>query len=482
GGDVPAKGKEPAKGDAPVGGDVPAKGNEPAKGDAPLGGDVPAKGKEPAKGDAPVGGDVPAKGKESAKGDAPVGGEVPAKGWQHDQWAPLSRLIGEQLAQPEKRPFWLLGTDVTPAPRPFARTLADRGVVYAPNPAPGNRPIAVGHSYSVVAALPEKPVAKAPPWVVPLSVARVPTATSGLAVGAAQLKALCTDGQLPFAHQLTVDVADSAYSARVYTCEVGELPNLVTVTRLPANRVVYRSPDPGARHAGPGHPLWYGARFALGDSATWGAPDQTVSFPDPNRPGRQVTLQVWFDMRQRGKRDLPMHLHPFTLVRCTVTDARGRPVYKRAMWLIILGSRRAEVTAQQAWSAYRQRYDLEHFFRFGKQRLLLGSYQTPEVEHEEHWWSLAALAYVQLWLAQPLAQVLPNPWEPQVARAGPDTPLGPSLVQRDFERIVRQFGTPARSPKPRGVSPGRSPGQSPGKRLPQAVVFKKASSAQQQAA
>lgn len=31
---------------------------------------------------------------------------------------------------------------------------------------------------------------------------------------------------------------------------------------------------------------------------------------------------------------------------------------------------------------YRQRFDVEHMFRFKKQRLLMTNYQTPEVEHE----------------------------------------------------------------------------------------------------
>ena len=31
-----------------------------------------------------------------------------------------------------------------------------------------------------------------------------------------------------------------------------------------------------------------------------------------------------------------------------------------------------------------QRFDIEHFFRFGKQRLLLTAAQTPNVETEEN--------------------------------------------------------------------------------------------------
>ena len=48
---------------------------------------------------------------------------------------------------------------------------------------------------------------------------------------------------------------------------------------------------------------------------------------------------------------------------------------------------------------------------FSKQNLLLDSYQTPDVSHEENWWQLAILSYAQLYLANTLASLLPKPWE-----------------------------------------------------------------------
>ena len=387
----------------------------------------------------------------------------------------LSRLVAAQLHPPESRPFLLLATDVTPAPRPFAKRLADRSVVYAPNPTLGNKPIAVGHSYSALVALPEQADRHASPWVVPLSIERVASDTTGTATGAEQLHALLTDDSLPFGRDLTVNVADSAYSAVSYLGHWGETDNLLIVTRLPGNRTVYRPPPPPTVAPGKGHPPWYGERFALSDPGTWSPPEDTLTVTTTTAKGRVLIahLEVWYELKLRGKRTIPMHRYPFTLIRATVTDQAGRAVFQRAQWLIVFGQRRREITARQAWGAYRQRYDMEHFFRFGKQRLLLASYQTPVVEHEESWWQLASLAYVQLWLARPLAQVLPNPWE-RYARPSPTaSPLSPALVQRDFERIIRQFGTPAQPPKPRGKSPGRRPGVCPGHRPTRPVIIKK---------
>ena len=125
----------------------------------------------------------------------------------------------------------------------------------------------------------------------------------------------------------------------------------------------------------------------------------------------------------------------------------------------------------EAWEAYGQRYDVEHYFRFGKQRLLMASYQTPDVEHEENWLQIVALANGQLWLARNLAQSLPRSWERYLPEVEGKT-ASPSTVQRDLERIIRQIGTPAAPPKPRGKSPGRAEGELQPPRVRHPVIKK----------
>jgi len=62
-----------------------------------------------------------------------------------------------------------------------------------------------------------------------------------------------------------------------------------------------------------------------------------------------------------------------------------------------------------------------------------------------------------LWKARKLATVLPRPWEHYLSQTEVKK-ITPSLVQRDFYRIISQLGTPAKSPKRRGFSPGRIKG------------------------
>jgi hypothetical protein len=139
---------------------------------------------------------------------------------------------------------------------------------------------------------------------------------------------------------------------------------------------------------------------------------------------------------------------------------------------MVIGERRSEVATNAVYGVYRQRYDMEHFFRFGKNRVLLDKYQTPELVHEENWWEMVCLAYTQLLLAAPLSNTTPRPWERYLPEWKNHRNPGPTQVQRDYSRIIRAFGTPASPPKPRGNSPGRQKGTCPNRRVHQPVIFK----------
>lgn len=387
----------------------------------------------------------------------------------------LAQLAGPYLPQPEQRPFWMLGVDVTPQPRPYARTLEERGFVYQPNLIRGNKPITIGHQYSTVALLPEKEGQHPAPWVVPLSCQRVKLAESKVLVGAKQIGDLLDDEQLPFHDQLTVEVGDSDYSQAVFLAANRKHRHLVSLVRCRGNRVFYRLDYRSAEETG-GAPSYYGEPFKLKESDTWGEPGETTTLSFTSRRGReyQVEIQAWHILIMKGKnkpKRIRMHDHPFTLVRIVLLDEDGQPRFKHPLWLLVVGERRHELSLEDIYQAYTRRSDLEHYFRFGKQKLLLSDYQTPEIEREEHWWQFVHLAYLQLWVARETATSLPRPWECNLPQQKSGT-ISPTMVQRDFERLISQFGTPAKVPKPRGKSPGRKKGFRPVPRQRRKVLKK----------
>jgi hypothetical protein len=397
------------------------------------------------------------------------------------EWDELAtaHLLAPYLPQGQQRSFWLLGTDVTSQPRQFAHTLADRGMVYQPNAIKGNKPVTIGHQYSTTVLLPEAEVGMSPSWVIPLLTRRVQTDEDKELVGSEQIDALLKEPQLPFGKSLCVDVGDTSYSKPPCLHANRHHRHLVTITRARGTRVFYRQfvPDnPDEAKQPVGHPTWYGQRFALQESETWHQPDEQATVTEKSRRGNEYRIEIraWHNMLMPGKhkpKRLPMHRYPFTLVQVVRYDSEGQLACTRPLWLIVIGERRHELSLLDSYQAYRQRYDLEHFFRFGKQRLLLASFQTPEDVREENWWQLAHLAYAQLWMARHVACSVPRPWERNLPEMKKRL-ISPTLVQRDFGRIIRQIGTPAQPPKPRGNSLGRRKGTKLPPRPRQKVVVK----------
>ena len=377
--------------------------------------------------------------------------------WDEQQ---LARLLAPYLPPPRQRPFWLLGVDVTPQPRLYAPTLPDRGMVYHPNPVKGNKPVTVGHQYSSVALLAEPEQDLSSSWVVPLRTQRVHTDQDKELVGAEQIDALLQDPLLPFHEELCIEVGDSSYSKPAYLHANRHHANLVTIARARSNRIFHRQYV--STETKSGHPRWYGDPFSLPDPTTWHPADEQATTTFVSRRGKtyRVEMQAWHNMLMRGKRKpklLPMHRYPFTLVRIVLYDQEGAQVFRHPLWLIVIGARRHELSVGDVYDAYRQRYDVEHFFRFGKQKLLLDRFQTPDDGREETWWQLVHIAYAQLWMARHVARSFPRPWERYLPMMQARR-MSPSLVQRDFGRVIREIGTPAQPPKRRGKSPGRRKG------------------------
>ena len=404
----------------------------------------------------------------------------------------IASLAAPCLPEPQTKTFHLLATDVTPQPRQFARTLADRGMVYQPNAVAGNKPVTIGHQYSSVVLLPEPEEGVTSSWVVPLATQRVATDADKEGVGCEQIHALLRDPNLPFSEQFCVDVADSSYSKVPCIYGKREHINLVSIARLNGTRVLYQpyvaeedSAQSSTEEApkSSGRKTVFGKAFALKNPQTWHEPDVSLTLVKESAQGKtyRYEIKAWHNMLMRGKNKpyrMPMEKYPFTLVYIQGYDEQGKPLGKGPMWLIAIGERRHELSVEDIFHAYTRRSDIEHFFRFSKQKLLLDGSQTPDVAREESWWQLVHIAYLQLWVARHLVECLPRPWErylPQMKKKL----ASPTLVQRDFGRIIRQLGTPAQPPKPRNNGAGRSSGTTLSPRPRQKVVVKGKQTAKQ---
>ncbi|MEM9220047.1 MAG: hypothetical protein AAGD25_37685, partial [Cyanobacteria bacterium P01_F01_bin.150] len=127
---------------------------------------------------------------------------------------------------------------------------------------------------------------------------------------------------------------------------------------------------------------------ALNDADTWHPADESFEFSEIGRNGPiSVQIQSWSNLLMRGSKDHPMHNHPFTLIRVERRTNQGQRI-GNVMWLIVIGNQRDHIDLLDVYWAYRQRFDIEHSFRFLKRNLLLDAFQTPELEHEQDWLTL----------------------------------------------------------------------------------------------
>ena len=112
----------------------------------------------------------------------------------------------------------------------------------------------------------------------------------------------------------------------------------------------------------------FGQKMVLNDSSTHLACDDEATLPWTTRQGKSysVHLKRWKKYLLRGSRQFRAAQHPLHVIRVEVCNEEGTRVYKRPLWLGVLGERRDELELAQCYEHYIQRYDIEHFFRFGK--------------------------------------------------------------------------------------------------------------------
>jgi hypothetical protein len=386
----------------------------------------------------------------------------------------LTKLLSSLCPLVQQRRFHLFAVDCTPEPRIFSPTLEDRSYVYAPNAVCGNKPVTLGHKYSIAAYLPEKLEANTPPWLIPLACTRVDTTQHAELTGMEQI-ATCIKSRSEFKNQLSVSLGDTAYNNPLCLSIAKNNVNQVHVSRSRNNKKFFYPYNPSeiTDIKKRGRPKAYGDIHRLNDPTTWHAPDESLEFSQINarRKIHIIKIDCWNEVIMKGKKDTKLSDYPLRLLRVQVCKASGELLFKRPLWLTAAGRRRMELSLSDIFLSYRQRFDIEHFFRFGKNRLLMNKIQTPDVRHEESWWQLVMIAYAQLYLSRSLANILPNPWERYLpAFKSNATIKSPTQVQNDFERIIRMIGTPAQPPKPRQKALGRQLGDIQIKRIRHPIV------------
>lgn len=360
--------------------------------------------------------------------------------------AALRRLCVTLLPPPpaDQRPLWAIDGSIWP--RPEAKTSPERTwgrFATAGTPQSG---IIGAWEYQWLMALPE-PTGS---WVLPLDVAR-----RGLAAGTPTTLAIRQVRAALAAYPVTalrpLVVLDSHYDL----AELVEADLAVAwLARLACHRRFYRAPPP---YAGKGRPRTHGAVFRLKDATSHGRPDRMQTDADPDYG--TVTIDVWDRLHAQATPAVEV-----TVVRVTVAHLPRRTEPPAPLWLAWHGGA-VPADLRVVWHWYQRRFAIEHGFRFLKQELGWTSARPRAPATADRWSWLLAAGLWQLWLARDHVADARLPWERPMAPHR----LSPGRVRRAFAGLLLRVGSPARSPRPRGKSPGRRIGQCPG-RAPRSAV------------
>ena len=355
-------------------------------------------------------------------------------GGQDSNW--LRRYLCSQVPGVE-----VFALDTTAWPRPSAPTLPDRQYVHSPTSAIGGSSTVVGHCYSMLSWIAQSRSS----WALPVDIERISSSRNAVEVGVAQVEQLC---QLRGGFDLIV--GDGSYGNHRFLRPLRDQPCGLLV-RLRRDRVLYGNPPP---YNGRGRPNVHGKRFAFKEPDTWTEPQQHLEFQDPQ--WGKVEIQYWSELHARQASDTP-----FDVLRVKVHLEKECP--PQALWLAWQGP---AWPVYALWRCYQLRWPIESSIRWRKQQLHWTMPQFRSPEASDRWTILVSLAQWMMYLARPVAQDKPLPWQ----KAQSD--LTPGRVQQGLGGIFTQIGTPAGPPKTRGKSPGWPKGRPRDKPVRYPVVRK----------
>ena len=370
-------------------------------------------------------------------------------------------LRGYLAQQVPEHGLCIFPLDGSPWPRPRSRVLADRQYVYQASSAVNGGTVTIGYPYSLLEWCAEPHSS----WSLPIDVRRVPSSQTAQEVGAEQIRTLAAS-RAGCREALDIVAADGKYGNAGFLRSVNGL-RCGIVVRLRADRVLFGPPPPptGKR----GHPRVHGERFAFKEPHTWGVPDEVLEREDPY--WGKVRLERWQGLHEKKGADVP-----YTVIRACVHLEREKP--PAALWLAWLAPPAVPVTipvsAETLWRAYVSRWPVEPGIHFRKQTLGWTQPRFQSKEVGDRWSELTAIACWLIFLARPIVEDKPLPWQK------PQPHLTPQRVQQSLAPIFALIGSPARPPKRRGKAPGWQQGRrrTPKQRYP---VVKKTPAAAQMA-
>ena len=143
-------------------------------------------------------------------------------------------------------------------------------------------------------------------------------------------------------------------------------------------------------------------------------PDSVKTLEEKTSNGKiqKVKISLYKNYICKGSKGHKMSDIPANFVRVEVYKEDGTKKYNRDLWLEVVGDKKDELSLEDVYLAYKSRFDIEHFFKFGKSKLLMDKLQTTDPEKEEDFILFGMIAYHLLYYCKALLNdVTLRKWE-----------------------------------------------------------------------
>jgi len=324
--------------------------------------------------------------------------------------------------------------DVTSVRRMRSPTLQERRYCHGAAREVGGHGVIIGLPYSITAWATQRGSSFTPP----VNIQRLKPAQTAVQVAVEQVLwlGLYTPSELDWRVAL-----DGAYGNREFFAPL-QGKEVQVVARTRCDRVLYRRAST-ADYCGKGRRPVFGVAFRCKDVATWGEPDERVSFDDAQH-GR-LELQLWrgLGLRKQGR------FVAVELLRSQIRAEQEKP--PEARWYLAWNGKPEQTISARAWyETIAHRWGIEPANRFRKERLYAELPKVREAESSDHWLLAGQLLEWELYLARHAVSQKVLPWQKPQAPAE----ITPNRVIQSLPTHLSQVGTPVRVVQPRGKAPG----------------------------
>lgn len=383
----------------------------------------------------------------------------------------------------------VLQTDVTPIGKAHSPTLPDRTyVAIANNVIGGNKPVTVGYNLSCIN------LAAGHNWSLPLTARRVGPDQTAVDCAVDQVNELLSSCSELALKDLVINLLDCSYGTAGYLSRTYKHKKLINVTRLRAGRKVWSAAE---GKESKGAPRIYGDKYYLQAESRWKTytrkgqsyqvwqpsiferpADERRLLEAQTKKGRALIIDLWRwnDLKIRSKNGCNMKDKSMDVIAVRVRDAQtGQAVFKREMFLGLCGQQKQRIDTPRAYGLYRRRYGIEPYFRFGKQKLFLDKFQTPDAQHLDNWFLVVQLAAWLLYVMRKEIQYAPKKWQQynlKEKQAAQGRALSMSQCRKGAEKLFLTFDPNPFKPLKSKKGKGRQKGQTQKQRTRYKVVKK----------